>query len=179
MCDYYVKLLCAGKFGLGWAHDVFKFACHMFMHTYLQFSIFLYIDVVGAFMLVSLSPFLFLSVSCFMATIWKSTLSHNPFHFGASSSFDTTSHVRFRDDKARRTFRRTFLDEAFIRNAKLSYRIFSILTFPLSSTIEVGSHYVASWSLVPLWSYRSFIPTCTDSILLFPNLSLAFGVCAL
>ena len=52
--------------------------------------------------------------------------------------------------KLERTFWRTFLDEAFIRNAKLSYRIFSILTFPLSSTIEVGSHYAASWSLVPL-----------------------------
>ena len=108
MCDYYVKLLCAGKFGLGWAHDVFKFACHMFMHTYLQFSIFLYIDVVGAFMLVSLSPFLFLSVSCFMAPIWKSTLSQNPLHYGASSSFDTTSHVRFRDDKARKDFSENF-----------------------------------------------------------------------
>ena len=48
-----------------------------------------------------------------------------------------------------RTFRRTFLDVAFIQNAKLSYRTFSILTFPLSSKVGVRSHCVASWSLVP------------------------------
>ena len=38
-----LQWLCVVRFGLGWAHDVFKFACHMFMHTYLQVSIFLYI----------------------------------------------------------------------------------------------------------------------------------------
>ena len=43
-----------------------------------------------------------------------------------------------------RTSWRTFLDEAFIRNTKSSYRTFSILTFPLSSTVGVGSHYLAS-----------------------------------
>ena len=46
-----------------------------------------------------------------------------------------------------RTFRRTFPDATFIRNAKSFYQIFLILTFPLSSTIGVGSHYVASQSL--------------------------------
>ena len=49
-----------------------------------------------------------------------------------------------------RTFRRTSHDAAFIRNAKSFYRIVPILTFPLSSTVGVGSHYVASRSLVPL-----------------------------
>ena len=48
-----------------------------------------------------------------------------------------------------RTFRRTSHDEAFIRNAKSFYQTFSILTFPLSSTVRVGSHYVASWPLIP------------------------------
>ena len=49
-----------------------------------------------------------------------------------------------------RTFMRTFHNDAFIRNAKSSYRTFSILTFLLSSTVGVGSHCVASQSLAPL-----------------------------
>ena len=48
-----------------------------------------------------------------------------------------------------RTSRRTFHDATFIWNAKSSYRTFPILIFPLSSTIGVRSHCVASWSLVP------------------------------
>ena len=51
--------------------------------------------------------------------------------------------------KPERTFRRTFLDEAFIQNAKSIYWIFLILTFPLSSIIGVGGHCVTFWSLVP------------------------------
>ena len=47
------------------------------------------------------------------------------------------------------TFRRTSHDEAFIRNAKSFYQIFLTLTFPLSSTVRVRSHCVASRSLVP------------------------------
>ena len=42
MCDYYVEMMCAGRFGLGWAHDVFTVAYHMLRHTYLYFFIFLY-----------------------------------------------------------------------------------------------------------------------------------------
>ena len=38
--------------------------------------------------------------------------------------------------KLERTFRRTFVDEVFIRNAKLSYQIFPILTYPLSFTVR-------------------------------------------
>ena len=48
-----------------------------------------------------------------------------------------------------RTSQRTFHDAAFIWNAKSSYQTFSILTFPLSSTVRVGSHCVASRSPVP------------------------------
>ena len=47
-----------------------------------------------------------------------------------------------------RTFRRTLHDAAFIRNAKLFYQNFLILTFPPLSTVGVGSHCVASQSLV-------------------------------
>ena len=59
----------------------------------------------------SLSLFLSLSlslvyVSCVMAPKRKSTPSRNPLCFEASTSSDPTpSHVRFRDDKADRTFR--------------------------------------------------------------------------
>ena len=49
-----------------------------------------------------------------------------------------------------RTSQRTSVDEAFIRNAKSFYQTFPILTFPLSSIVGVGSHCVASRSLVPL-----------------------------
>ena len=47
-----------------------------------------------------------------------------------------------------RTFWRTFHDVTFIQNAKSFYQIFPILTFPLSSTVGVGSYCMASWSLV-------------------------------
>ena len=81
--------------------------------------------------------------------------------------------------KPERTFQRTFHGSAFVWNAKSFYQIFSILTFPLSSTVEVRSHCVASRPLVPPWSYKSFTPTCTDSILLCLNLSLTFKIRAL
>ena len=75
-----------------------------------------------------------------------------------------------------RTFQRTCHDKAFIRSAKSFYWNFPILTFPLSSTVRVGSHCVASRSLVPPWLYRSFTPTNTNSILQYLSLSLAFKV---
>ena len=76
-------------------------------------------------------------------------------------------------------FRRTFVDDAFIQNTKSSYRIFLILTFPLSSTVGVGSHYVESRSLVPLWSYKSSTPICMDSITLYLSFLLLLEVCVL
>ena len=181
MCVYFVAMMCAVKFGLGWAHDVFKFACHMFIHTYLHFFIFLYIDVFGAFLHVSLSPSLFLLVSCIMAPKWKSTPSQNPLRSGASSSSDhTPPHVQFCDDTghplSERTFWRTFVDKAFIQNAKSSYRNFLILTYPLSFTIGVGGHFVTSRTLVPLWSYMSFTPIFTKLTLLYLISSLMFEV---
>ena len=47
-----------------------------------------------------------------------------------------------------RPSRRTFLNEVFIRNAKSSRRTSLTLTYPLSFTVEVGSHHVTSRSLV-------------------------------
>ena len=106
-------------------------------------------------MLFCLSPSFSLSfVSCSMAPKQKSTLARNPLRSGAASfsspSDSTPSHVQFCDDKARKDFSKNFSNEAFIRNAKLFYQTFSILIFPLSSTVGVGSYYVASQSLVSL-----------------------------
>ena len=81
------------------------------MHTYLHFFIFLYIDMFGAFLLVSLSPSLSLSllVSCFLAPKQISTPSQNPLCSGASSSSDPTpSFVRFHEEKAYKDFSENF-----------------------------------------------------------------------
>ena len=71
---------------------------------------------------------------------------------------------------------RTFHDVMFIWNAKSFCQIFLILTYPLSSTVRVRSHYVASRSRAFSWSYRNSTPICTDLIILYPSLSLAFKV---
>ena len=49
-----------------------------------------------------------------------------------------------------RPSRRAFLDEAFILNAKSSWRTSPTLTYPMSFIIGVGSHCVMSWSHVHL-----------------------------
>ena len=154
-----------------------------FIHTY-QFC-FYHIDIkLYWFFSACFSLSLSLSFnSCSMASKQKSTPSQNSLHFGVSSSSPsadpTPSHVWFRDDKARKDFSENFHDASFIRNAKSFYQIFPILTFPLSSIVGVGSHYVASWSPVLLWSYKSFTITCTDSTILYLNLSLTFEIHAL
>ena len=83
----------------------------MFMHfSCIRTFIYLYFDI-DLFWCFSACFFLslFLSVSCFMASKQKSTPSQNPFRFGESSSSDTTpSHIRFRDDKARKDFLENF-----------------------------------------------------------------------
>ena len=45
-----------------------------------------------------------------------------------------------------RPSRRTFLNEAFILNAKLSWRTSPTLTYPMSFIVKVRSHYVTSRS---------------------------------
>ena len=80
--------------------------------------------------------------------------------------------------KPNKTFRRTFLDEAFIQNAKSFSRTSPTLTYLLSFTVGVGSHYVTSWSFVHLSLYRSSTLTYMDLIIQYLSLSLAFEVCA-
>ena len=123
--------------GLDWVEPMMFLLLHItcsciFMHTYLTLYIFLCIDCDWCFFACISLSFL-LSVSCSMEPKRKSTPSWNPLHSGASSSFDPTpSHVRFRDVNPNRTSLRTFLDEAFIQNAKSFYWTFPTLTYPLS-----------------------------------------------
>ena len=108
MCVFYVGTLCAGRFGLGWTHDVFIVTCHMFMHFSCIRTILFFIFIlllIGTFLLVSLSLSLFLSNSLRMAPKCKFAPSQNLLRFEASSSSDPTpSHVRFCDDKACQDF---------------------------------------------------------------------------
>ena len=90
----------------------------------------------------SLSPLLVLV--CSMPPKCKSTPSQNPLHSGAFSSNPTPSHVRFRDEKAKPDFKENFAQCGIHSECKSFYRIFPILTFPLSSTVRVRSHCVAS-----------------------------------
>ena len=78
--------------------------------------------------------------------------------------------------KPDRTFRRTFLDEAFIRNAKSLCRTSPTLTYPLSFTVRVESHCMMSRSLVHSCLYRSSTPTCMNLIIQYLSLSLVFEV---
>ena len=78
-----------------------------------------------------------------------------------------------------RPSRRIFLNEAFISNVESFWRTSLTLTYPMSFTVEVGSHCVTSRSHVhPCWS-RSFTPTCMDLIFQYLSFILAFEVCVL
>ena len=108
------NLLCAGKIGLGWAHDAISFACHIFMHSPCIRTLFsinlLYLKCVGTFLIVSLSlPLFSVYINHVYAPKRKSTSSQNPLHSGASSSFDPTpSFIRFHDEDARKDFSENF-----------------------------------------------------------------------
>ena len=127
---------------------------HVHAFSCIRTFLFLPFDIKTAWYFFDFLPF-FLSfspfyVSCIMAPKRKSISSQNPLHSGASSSsspFDPTpSHVWFVMRRPNQTSLRTFHDAAFIRNAKSFCQIFLTLTYPLSSTVGVGSHYVAPQS---------------------------------
>ena len=175
-------MLCTGRFWLGWAHDTFNVACHMFMHfSCIRTFIYLYsdIDLCWCF-----STCFFLSLFLSLVALWH--LNGNLLRPGTLFILGQLlllpllilHHLTLGSMmiKPIRTFWRTFHDVTFIQNAKSFYQIFPILTFPLSSTIGVGSYCMASWSLVLPWSYRSFTPTCTDPTILYLIVSLAFKV---
>ena len=106
-----VICLCAGRIGLGWAYDVFCFACHMFMHFPCICTLFSYIWIPWDF---SDCSSLFLPLNLFtlvvsMAPKRKSTPTQNPLRFSVSSSTDPSpSNVQFRDDDAFKAFSENF-----------------------------------------------------------------------
>ena len=114
MCVYFVVMLCASRIGLGWAHDAFNLACHMFMHFHAYVPSCFYHLILKIAWYFSNSPSLSLSLTlvCFMAPKRKSTPSWNPLRSGASSSsspFDPTpSHVWFRDENTKSNFLENF-----------------------------------------------------------------------
>ena len=153
----FTLLLCCVLVGLDWTEPMMHLYLHVtcsciFVHTYLQGSIFVILYLVGAFLIVSLSP----SPSLFLTLVASWHLNVNPFH--PETLFIpwhlllllllTPLHLTFGSmiRRLNQTSRRNFHDEAFIRNAKSFYQTFLTLTYPLSSTVGVGSHYVASWS---------------------------------
>ena len=169
--------------GLDWAEPMMFLIVHVtcsciFMHTYLHLSLFWY------WYCWCFSVCFFLSLFLSLVALWH--LNESPLRpwtlFILGHPLHLTPFLLTYDSvmiKPVRTFWRTFLNEAFIWDAKSFYQIFSILTFPLSSIVGVGSHCVASRSHVPPWSYRSFTSTCTDLILQYLIFSLAFEVRAL
>ena len=106
--------ICAGRFGLGWAHDAISFACPMFMHfpcirTSFQYTLYI-LKLLGTFLIVILSlPLCLFTIVVSTAPKRKSTPTRNLLCSGASSSSDPTlTHIRFRDDDAFKAFSENF-----------------------------------------------------------------------
>ena len=138
--------------GLVLAEPVMFLSLHVtcsfiFMHTYLQVSIFLYK----------------LSCCCFSDSLSLSLALVASWHLNVSLLHPKTLFVLghlllllilplLLFDFVMRgpvwTSQRTFLDKAFIRNAKSFCRTLLTLTFPLSFTVGDGSHCVTSRSHV-------------------------------
>ena len=108
----FVAMLCAGRIGLGWVHDVFTIAYHMLMHFHAYVLYILYILIYWLYWCFSVCLFLSLSlvyISCVMAPKRKSTSPRNSLRFRASTSSDPTpSHVWFHDEKAKSDFFKKF-----------------------------------------------------------------------
>ena len=164
LCVFHVGTMCADRFELDWAHDDILVARHMIMHYSCIRTI-----------LFSLS--LSLCDSLRMAPKRKSTPSRNPLHSGASSSSDSTPlHVRLRDEKARQDFSKNFSKRGIHSEHHVILSASPILIYQLSFTGGDGSLFVRSRWVVPPWSYRSFTPIYTYSIILYLISSLLFEV---
>ena len=125
----FTLLLCCVLVGLNWAEPLmyFKFACHVFMHFHAYIPSIFYIllyYVVGAFFIVSLSPFLsFSCVSLHYGTQTQINSILEPSSFWGIFFFLWSHSISRSVPWMRRPVRtswRTFVDEAFIRNAKSS-----------------------------------------------------------
>ena len=160
--------------GLDWAKPMMLFILHVTclcipMHTFFLFNISWYIWIVfRTFLIVSLS--LPLSSICVSLCLWHPNASllrpRTLFVMGHPLRLILLLHLFGSMMRMpERPSWRIFLDKAFMLNAKSSWWTLSTLTYPLSFTVKVGSHYVTSQSHVhPCWS-RSFISTCMDLII--------------
>ena len=106
--------LCTSRIGLGWAHVVLTshVTCSCIFHAFVRlFHIFLLLWIVLELFWLSLSfPSLFLfTLVVSMAPKHKSTPAWNPFHSGASSSFDHAPlPLCFHNDDAQKAFTENF-----------------------------------------------------------------------
>ena len=131
--------------GLDWCEPMLFLQLHItcsciFTHTYLTFSIFLYIDYIWSF-----SMFLSPSLSLLFTLVASWHLNVNLLHLETlfvlghplllTSLPLTSSSVIKRPNQ---TSLRTFHNTVFIRNAKSFCQIFLTLTYLLSSTEGVG-----------------------------------------
>ena len=137
-------LNCCVLVGLDWAEPMMFLSLHVtcscIFHAYVPSFIFILILIyVGAFLRVSFSLSLFLYLN--ENPLRPRTLFVLRHLFLLTPLLLTYGSMMI---KPVMTFRRTSHDEAFIQNTKSFYWTFPILTFPLSSTVGVGSHCVAS-----------------------------------
>ena len=141
--------------GLDWVESMIFLLLHVIcsciFHAYVPFfSFFLRLLLIGTFLLVSFSL-------SFFQIVYAWHTSANPL---CPKTFFVMWHLLFLIlhplmsvsimIKSVRTFRRTFLNVAFIRNARLSFRISLTLIYPLSLIVGVRNPFVISWSVVPL-----------------------------
>ena len=145
----FTLLLCCVLVGLDWAEPMIHLNLHItclyiFLHMYLQYFILWYFVVV-TFLIVFLS----LSLSYDSLLLWHlnaNLLSPKTFCVLGHLLPLTLLHLLFGSmmRMPERTSRRTFVDKAFIWNATSFCQTFLTLTYPLSFTVGVGSHFVAS-----------------------------------
>ena len=187
MYVYFIAMLCAGRFRLGWAYDEFIFACHMFMHAHAYVRSILYILIYmlfGTFLIVSLSFFLSLPLTLVASWHLNVSLLHprTLFVLGHLLLLLHLTPLPFTSGPVMKmsnwTSWRTFHNATFIWKAKSFYHMFLTLTYPLSSTVGIGSHFMASRSHALPWSYRSSTPICTILIVLYLSFLLVFEVYA-
>ena len=105
-----------------------------------------------------------------MAPKRKFALSQNPLRFGASSSSSDPTTLLFGSmmNKPERTSWRTFLDKAFIQNAKSFCWTSLTLTYPLSVHVDLG----VLLQHAKIWLLNTFFVTCIRStcIVVTPNI---------
>ena len=150
MCVYFVALLCAGWFALG--EPMMHLNLHVTCSCILMCLYILIYLLFGTLRIVSLS--FFLSFPLTLVVSWHLSVSllrpetffvpgHLLLLFYLTPLLPTSGSVIRRSN---RTSLRTSHDATFIQNAKSFCQTSLTLTCPLSSTVGVGSHYVAPWS---------------------------------